>query len=62
MEEILGIIRQYLTAINQRRSIKRGREYNIIRTRHSEWSFLVLLIEKSNWLNQEDFVLIFEIK
>ena len=30
--------------------------------RTSQWSFLVLLIEKSNWLNQEDFVLIFEIK
>ena len=26
MEEILGIIRQYLTAINQRRSIERGRK------------------------------------
>ena len=35
---------------------------NIIRTRHPEWSFLVLLIEKSNWLNQEDFVLIFDKK
>ena len=56
------MFRQYRTAKNQRRAIKRGREYNIIRTRHSEWSFLVLLIEKSNWLNQEDFVLIFEIK
>ena len=26
MEEILGIIRQYLTAINQRRPIERGRK------------------------------------